>query len=117
VVKQVPQHRFDVRARVADLRGDGPRQGGERVAELAAVGRAATVDLRVHAGYQNHRPEQGLVAAEHRGKLADGGFDQRGRVQSEPVRPVSEDVLIGPYPGHAVLAHAPVILDGLAARS
>src|SRR6185437_15168340 len=98
-----PQHGVDVGARVGDLRGDGPQHCGEQVAEFTAVAGAATVDLRVHAGYQHDRPEQCLVAAEHRGELPDGGFDQAGRVKPEPVGRVTEDPVISLYPGHAVL--------------
>src|SRR5215471_7001130 len=48
-----PKHRVDIGAGVGDLRGEGPQEGGEQVAELAAIEGATTVDFRVHAGYQH----------------------------------------------------------------
>src|SRR6185437_331137 len=74
--------------------GDADDEGGEHGGE---PGPQHGVDVGARVGDLRGDGPQ------HCGKLPDGGFDQVGRVKPEPVGRVTEDPVIGLYPGHAVL--------------
>jgi hypothetical protein len=87
---------------VVDVVAGVHQRRGDKVAEFAAVVRAAAPDLGVGGGDEHDRAQERGVAEEDGRYLAHDLVRQLVRGQAVPAPGVGQGGLVGAHPGHAV---------------
>ena len=100
VLKAPPHRRLWIG--VVDVVAGVHQRRGDKVAEFAAVVRAAAPDLGVGGGDEHDRAQERGVAEEDGRYLAHDLVRQLVRAQAVPAPGVGQGGLVGAHPGHAV---------------